>query len=360
MKLLTRLILSHYSRILGLCCAAFVGIYLLIDFFEKLDNFIDHSATAADYLSYLINNIPLILTQILPLAVLTATVLTLGGLGHTNESTAMRSCGVSLWKIVKPLMGMALLCSLLALLLNELVCPQSTAKLNELLDYKLKGKKQVELISNEIWYRQDNKIINIASANAGEGKLHGLSILSFGPEQQIIARLDAPVCTYQDGSWIAPQAISRRFAADGGDMLDQKTLSREIIELKKKPEDFAKSHSANDELSFTQLAAMVAKLENEGYDATHQRVDMHNRLATPFTCLIMGFLGVPFALQRGRGSNITRGISLSIAVGVVYFIIQSTITSFGYAGALPPVVAAWTANLIFLLLGIWLQLNVQE
>jgi lipopolysaccharide export system permease protein len=105
---------------------------------------------------------------------------------------------------------------------------------------------------------------------------------------------------------------------------------------------------------------MAKKLEQGGYDSTHQRVDMHNRLATPFTCLIMGFLGVPFALQKGRNSNIALGIGLSLGIGIVYFIIQSTVTAFGYSSALPPLFAAWTTNFIFLLLGIWLLLNVQE
>ena len=105
---------------------------------------------------------------------------------------------------------------------------------------------------------------------------------------------------------------------------------------------------------------MAEKLEREGYDATRQRVDMHSRLAVPFTCLIMGFLGIPFALQRGRNSNIALGVGLSLGIGVIYFIIQSLVMAFGYSNAMPPLFAAWTANFIFLLLGVWLLLNVQE
>ena len=105
---------------------------------------------------------------------------------------------------------------------------------------------------------------------------------------------------------------------------------------------------------------MAKTLEQEGYDSTRQRVDMHSRLAAPFTCLIMGFLGIPFALQRGRNSNIAMGIGLSLGIGVFYFIIQSLVIAFGYSNAIPPLFAAWSANFIFLLLGVWLLLNVQE
>ena len=91
-----------------------------------------------------------------------------------------------------------------------------------------------------------------------------------------------------------------------------------------------------------------------------QRVAMYGRLAAPFTCLVMAFLGVPFALQKGRRSNIALGIGLSLGIGVVYFILQSLLTAFGNSGALPPLLAAWSTNLIFLMGGIWLLLSVKE
>ena len=94
MILLNRFLLKHFLRILLLSIGAFIGIYLLIDFFEKISDFIDHKAAAADYLIYLLNSIPVIFVQILPLAILMTVVLTIGTLGRTNEITAMRACGV--------------------------------------------------------------------------------------------------------------------------------------------------------------------------------------------------------------------------------------------------------------------------
>ena len=74
----------------------------------------------------------------------------------------------------------------------------------------------------------------------------------------------------------------------------------------------------------------------------------------------MAFLGVPFSISRGRGSSIALGIGLSLAVGVGYFLLQSLTLAFGYSGALPPIVAGWAANLVFLLIGIYLLLRTQE
>ena len=360
MRRLTAYLLRYNLRLLLLCVAAFVGIYLLIDFFEKVDDFISHQAGSGDYLSYIVNSVPQILVQVLPLGVLTATVLTLGGLGRTNEITAMRACGVSLWKIIRPLMVLAFFCSLLILLLNELAAPHATRKLNELLEFKLKGKEEIQVISNELWYRSEDKIINIATVDLGDQTLNGLVIFTFDRNQKIVRRTDADQAVYRTGEWFAEKVTVREFDPANGALVKQTEKQQEPLDIGRAPEDFTSRSGVNAELNFLELATFVDKLESEGYNATRQRVDMHNRLATPFTCLIMGFLGVPFALQKGRNSNIALGIGLSLAVGVGYFIVQSLLTALGYSGALPPVVSAWAANLLFLGLGIWLLLNTRE
>lgn len=360
MKILTRFLIRHFSYTLALCSMAFVGIYLLIDFFEKIDDFIDHKAVPADYLNYLFNSTPFILSQILPLAMLTAVVLTLGGLGRTNEITAIRACGISLWKIVRPFMALALLLSLTLLLLNEYVVPWNIRQLNTLFEVKLKGRQVLSLTHQEIWYRQDNNIINIALAKPQQHTLMGVRIFTFDDQQKLTSRTDIPDAHFSDNRWMADQAILRTFSPETGDLISSANVENQTLPIKRTPDDFSGRNELSTELNFSQLKKLAEKLEREGYDSIHQRVDMHARIAAPFTCLIMGFLGVPFALQRGRNSNIALGIGLSLGIGIVYFILQSLVTAFGYSGAFPPAIAAWTANIIFLMLGVWLLLNVKE
>jgi len=360
MKLLHRFLLRHFLRILLLSLGAFIGIYLLIDFFERISDFIDHRAAAGDYLSYLVNSIPLISVQILPLAVLMTVVLTLGGLGRTNEVTALRSCGVSLWKIVQPFMILALVLSGLLLLLNEFVVPHNARALNHLFEVKLKGEQQLSLTRNEIWFRHGSRIINVRLAIPNKQELHGVTVFDIDESSHFRQRLDANLVSYGDKRWLAKEMIVRDFEPASGDLVQTQLLRNQPLELGRTPKDFATQERQNNELNFRQLARLVRKLELEGFDATRQRVDMHNRLATPFTCLIMAFLGVPFALQKGRRSNIALGIGLSLGIGVIYFILQSLVTAFGYSGALPPIIAAWASNVIFLMFGVWMLLSVKE
>jgi len=360
MKLLNSFLLKHFLRILLLCLGAFIAIYLLIDFFENINDFIDHNAAPGDYLSYLLNSIPLIFGKILPLAILMTVVLTLCGLGRTNEITAMRSCGFSLWRIIQPFMLMALLLSGLLLLVNEFVAPHSAHALNQLLEIKLKNKQQISLTRNEIWFRNADKIINVRLADPDQKKLFGVTIFVLNKSFQLKQRLESELVVYTEGKWIAEKLRIRDFDPQTGNMVSAKILQHQPLHINRTPRDFTTQERQSNELNFQQLSGMVKKLEQEGFDATHQRVDMHNRIATPFSCLIMAFLGVPFALQKGRSSNIAIGIGLSLGIGVIYFILQAILTAFGYSGALPPSVAAWATNIIFLMLGVWMQLSLKE
>jgi lipopolysaccharide export system permease protein len=360
MNILNRFLLKHFLRILLLSCGAFVGIYLLIDFFENISDFIDHKATVGDYLTYLFNSIPFIFVQILPLAILMTVVLTLGTLGRTNEVTAMRACGISLWRIVQPFMLLAFALSLLLLTLNEFVVPLNARALNNLLEIKLQGKQPLSLKRNELWYRDQNRIINISVADPQSQSLHGVTIFTIDESPKIIRREESAKVDFNENSWLAGSLIAREFDATYGDLLKVTESNQQTLDIGRSPEDFVRHADLNSALNFRQLLKLVNKLEKEGIDSTRQRVDMHNRLAAPFTCLIMAFLGVPFALQRGRNSNIALGIGLSLGIGVVYFILQSLITAFGYSGALPPILTAWTTNIIFLMLGVWLLLSVKE
>lgn len=360
MKLVNRYLLSHFLRILLLTLSSFVSIYLLIDFFEKISDFLDHQATAKHYLSFLFNSTPVIISQVLPLAVLMTMVLTLGSLGRTNEITAMRACGLSLWRIIRSLMVLALLVSGLQLLVNEHLVPINARNLNQLLDVELKGKSQQALTQGKIWYRDNGRIIHIVLAEPENQKLQGITVFELDSKSRLVRRLTAPTAKYQHGGWQPETLHIQQFDPENGDLLKSESTTDQLLELDRTPDDFNSGIPKNNEINFQQLSKLAKKLQAEGFDATRPLVDMHGRLAAPFTCLIMAFLGVPFALQRGRGSSIAVGIGLSLGIGVIYFILQSLILAFGYSGALPPIVAAWAVNLIFLMLGVWMLLNMRE
>lgn len=360
MSLVTRYLLQGFLRIFVLALMAFAGIYLLVDFVENVDNFISHHARLSDYLIYFLGKLPLVATQVAPMAILFGVFMTLGGLSRTNELTALRACGISLWRISAPLLGFALLAAGGTLLANEYVVPLSARQVHMVERTIIKGQPRELLRRDRVWFREENQLVNIRLALPAEKTLQGISIFRVDRDFRLLARIDAQRAYYRDGAWHFHDLIVRTFDPHGEKPISIQKIKEQVLPLDKTPRDFATPEFRNEDLTYRELHSLVQRLQAEGFDATRYRVDMLARLATPLTGLIMAFLGIPFALQRGRNANLAMGVALSVAVGVGFYLIQAMLLAFGYSGVVPPMVAAWAPNLLFVLIGIWLLLASRE
>jgi lipopolysaccharide export system permease protein len=360
MRLLNRYILTTYARVFFLSLAAFAGLYLLIDFFERVDDFIEHQARFSLYLLYFLNKIPLIVTQVTPLAVLMGVFMTLGGLSRTNELTAMRASGLSLIRITLPLVGTAFLTALIILITSELLVPVSARKINFIFDAELRGRQHQIYKRDNIWFREGDTIVHVRLAQPEAGRLQRVTFFRMDEEFHLSARTDARQGEFSDGNWVFEDLVIRSFTRDSGEIAATERLPSAALHLAKTPEDFKVPAQKNIELGFRDLYHLSRRLQAEGHDAIRYRVDMHSRLATPFASLIMAFLGIPFALQKGRGSGLAMGIAISVAIGAGFHIINAIIMALGYSAVVPPLFAAWAANLLFGLFGLWLLLSVRQ
>jgi hypothetical protein len=132
MNILFRYMLREYVKIFGMCFAGLMTIYLVIDFFEKVRRFLRYDAHALDVLAYFVLKMPAISYQIAPLAVLMATLLTIGLLSRSHEITAMRSCGISLYWITSPFLFLGTVLAMVLFLFSSTVIPLALAKAEQI------------------------------------------------------------------------------------------------------------------------------------------------------------------------------------------------------------------------------------
>ena len=352
--LLTRYTLAFFYRFFLLAVGSFAGLYLLIEFFEKVDNFARKHAVASQYLIYFLGKIPMIVTQVVPLAVLMGVFMTIGTLSHSNELTAMRAGGMSLTRITLPLLTMALIISLTVLAANEWLVPITTREANRVYRFDLEKEQQLTITRDKVWLKDGNALVNIRIVIPAKNLLQGISIQELYANGRPATRIDAVRATYNVGIWQGEEVTTTRFSATSGEVVDVVKSATAALPLSKNPQDFSSISERNEELTISTLAYMTQRAKNEGYDPTRFRVDLHGRLATPFASLIMAFLGIPFALQRGRGSSLAVGIAVSIFIGISYHLFQGMMLAFGYSGTIPILLAAWSPNALFGLLGITL------
>jgi len=358
--IINRYLLTTFFRITLLALGVFVGIYLLVDFFEKVDDFLEHKAPISLYIYFFANKLPLIVSQVLPLTILMGIFMTLGGFSKSNELTAMRAGGISLFNLITPLLLAATVITAAHFTLNEYIVPASIRNAEHILQTQVKGKTATLSKRDNLWFREQNSLYHINLVMPDSGSMKGVSVYRLNDALQLQLRIEAQRVNFFEGKWIANKAKIRSFDPVSGQLTAEQNKQHFVLPLTKKPDDFGTVSGDNDELNFTQLRRLSKKMQHEGLDATRYRVDMHARLAAPFACLIMAFVAIPFALQKSRNINLALGISLSVLIGVAFYIVQSTLMAFGYSKLLPPSVAAWSADIIFLLFSSFLILSTRE
>ena len=123
MRLLSRYVGNQFIRIFLVSLLTFLAIYLIVEFFERVDDFLEKGTPLKQAVGYFVYKIPQILMQVGPAAVLLASVFCLLLLGHNNEVTAMRACGLSLYRISYPILVWGGIGSVVLFLASEYVLP---------------------------------------------------------------------------------------------------------------------------------------------------------------------------------------------------------------------------------------------
>ncbi|MFA7404353.1 MAG: LPS export ABC transporter permease LptG [Pelobacteraceae bacterium] len=357
MTILDRYIARTWLRLLTLCLSGFVGIYLVIDLIEKIPRFLRAGGAANDILQYFIWKLPEMTSRTATFSILMATLLTLGVLSRDSEIIAMRSCGVSLLRISLPMLALGFVSSILLLINAELVLPHSYAR-TELID-RIKIKKKGERATfkrNNIWFRSKSMILQARLFEPKTQTLSGVVVWDVDEAMNPISRIDAESAVLRDGRWVLNATVMKNFQSAGFVLKTAQTMP---LDLKLKKEDLQVLDSDADNMSIRALKEYAENLKRGGYQAYRYLTLMHTKIASPFAALIMVLLGIPFALRNSRSGGIAMGIGTSIGIGFAYFVVNAVLLSYGRSGILPPVVAAWGANGIFMLSGIWLSMKVK-
>lgn len=338
--------------------SAFVIIYLIVDVLENIHDFIRQGVPFSSTIEFFAFKIPLIIVQVAPVATLLSSVITLGILAKNSELIAIMTSGINIFKIIDPIIGISILVSIILMVGNESILPYTNHRINYIESTELNNKDpRGSFKQNRILYRSNNSIYNINVFDPKKNTLKGITIYYFDKDFNLVKRLDADKARWINNKWYFHDISSRDF--ENGLEVGMKRWREKIIHIPESPDDFKVVEKTTDEMSYAELKEYVKKVEAEGYDATKYSVDMHAKLAFPFACIIMPLFGIPFALKTGRERGIIRGIGISIIISFGYWVILSVTLSLGHNGTLPAIVSAWVANFIFLMVGIYMLLNVR-
>ncbi|BCA53625.1 putative Permease, YjgP/YjgQ family [Nitrospira sp. KM1] len=362
MKILFRYLLREYAKIFMMCFSGLMTIYLVIDFFEKVRRFLRYDASWLDVLAYFALKVPAISFQIAPLAILMATLLTLGLLSRSHEITAMRSCGISLPWIASPFLSLATVVALILLLFSSTVIPLASNKAEEIRAIRIEKKPPSTVVKlPQPWARMGaDHLLHVATVAIGGEALGGVQLFHFDTTFRLVDMTEAEEARYAGGAWTLYRGFKRIFNRDGSITLN--SFERMPVPLTLIPADFTTwLASESESMTFRTIREYTGRLYQNSSQITRLRTDYYGRIAFPFVTIIMVLIGIALSLRRSgvRGGSMAIGIGQALAIGFCYWTTHSIAIAFGRGGALPPIVAGWLTDVLFMSYGLYLMLKVR-
>ncbi len=357
MRIVDRYLLKGFLFPLFYCIALFSVLFVIIDSFNNLSEFLRHGVTLKVVLSYYLYMFPSLLVEIIPVSVLVAILYVLSNLNRHNELIALKASGISAFQILYPYLLTGLVISFGIFLLNEAVVPPSKITSRAIMDgLILKGKKNLEerAIKNVTLYGKKNRMIFAREYEIMAKTLHDVVIFESRGDQILKSKLSAKKAKYEGGVWTFYDVIEYRLNRRGDIDGDPKVSQKVTLDMEEKPEDFIKEASQVEFMTSRQLKEYIEQMKGTSKKLTRRLwVDWNYRIALPFVSFIVMLIGAPLAMKTERGSAVV-GIGTSLAVVLSYYAVASVCLALGKGGYLPTVLSAWFGNLLFALVGIYL------
>jgi LPS export ABC transporter permease LptG/LPS export ABC transporter permease LptF len=357
-------VLREFLTTFGLVLVSFVLLMLVFTFFELLGDIIRNKTALVTVGAYLINLTPLMIYTITPLSVLIAVLVTFGVLNRTNELTAMKATGISLYRVVLPVLVIAAMLAIALFAFDELYLPGANRR-QEALRSVIKGKPaQTFLRPDQKWMfglqepDKPGRIYYYQFFDPDHDKFANISVFEFDPQNFSISRRVFASSAHWEPQlhrWVFETGWERTFqgeAITSYQPFDVKT----IPEIREDPSYFKKESRQSQEMSFEELRRYIRDLRQSGFDTMRLRVQLNRKLAYPLVTLVMAILAVPFALSMGRRGSLT-GIAVAIGVAIAYSVVAGTFEAMGNVNMLPAMMAAWSPDVLFGLAGGYLLLR---
>lgn len=357
-RILDRYVLKEFIGPFFAFAAGFTVMLVSGLLYEISELIFDKRMPAGDAVSILVYKMPQLISMTLPIAVLFAALLSLGRLSKDSEMTAMRSAGASFLRVAFPVFLAACAISAGVYLLDERIVPESNHRAQNLyrravLTDAIRG------VEENVFFRgPDGQYFYVGSVDRPNRRMEHVLIYETAP-RTFPVMLTAKRGTYFDRVWRLEEGVQRTFDEAGFVVQERRFAQLEYPLPDGAEQAFFGAQKTTDEMTRADLARHIAIFKRSGIDVRRFEVEYHLKAAMPLAGLLWILTGAPFSL-RARRSGRFHGIVVSIVLALAYYVLVNVFRSLGWNGFLPPVVAAWATNAVFLAAGAVLLLRVEQ
>lgn len=355
-----RYILRGFIGILGLVLLSTAVLFLIIEYTELATDISENKVAAPVVASYFRYYLIQILDWVLPISILLTTLVTFGVFSKNNEVTAMKANGISLYRISLPVLVMAGAVSVVAYLLLDFVLPYSNQKLAFLRNV-IKGKETAQTFNAEQkrWiFGKGRYLFNFLKYDEATRTLSDVQVVELAPNGfRIRRRISADEARFDGTGWIFYGGWMRTFAEDGSHVFFE---IREPVRMPypERPEYFKLEVKSPGQMTYRELRSYISDLRRSGYESEELLVELYRKTSWPFLSLVMAIIALPFSFRMGKQGALY-GVGIALGLAFIYYMAFGIFTKLGEAGNLPAILAAWSANVLFVLAAVYMFLRVE-
>jgi lipopolysaccharide export system permease protein len=353
-----RFMAANFLGPFSVCLAAFTITYLIGDIFDRFDDLMHYGGFSLLGIQYFALKLPLIVSQILPVACLAGALLGLALLSRSGEILACQQLGISRLELAVPILAVAFAISLVDFGLSETVVPYTTRQARYLYEVQLKRRTLRGVFANaHIWVRVSEGFLSADRYDNRKHELFGVTIYRLSPEFKLLDIVRAKNATWNGQRWVPRQLSTVQLGAH-----DTVTMVKsDYFEPDVDPADFGLLRLDPEEFTLWELDRYIAGLREKGLDPGGYLVDRDLKYAMPLSCLIMVALGVVLSLDPlPRRLSLGRSFGLALAIGFGYWLMLGITSSLGHSGLMSAWTAAWVPNLLFSVIALSLFLFGEE
>jgi LPS export ABC transporter permease LptG len=356
-----RYVLREFLKILGLVLISTAALFMIVDYTEIAGDIRENSVSFDVILEYYRFLVFQVLNWTLPISVLVATLVTFGLLSKNNEVTAVKSGGVSLYRVALPIVVVAAVISVLSYFILDFVLPYSNQRVHTLRE-RIKGKDVTKVSSatqQKLWFLGKGRyLINFLSYDRTAKQLTQVQVFEFHPTIfRLTRRVYANRARWNGRAWVFQDGWMRSFTEDGNSTFSPIMMPLPLYYMET-PEDFATEVKEPDQMTFRQLREYIDTIRRSGYAAEELSVKLYSKTSWPAISLVMALIALPFAFRIGKRGALY-GVGIALVLGIFYWMVFAVFTKFGEVGNLPPLLSAWSANILFALAAVYLFLHVE-
>ncbi len=352
MKVLDRYLVRELIFPIIFCSLTLVFLILVADLFDHLDELLKNKTPILIILRYYFSLIPISFTQTIAWAVWLGTIFLLVNLGLHNELMAMKAAGLKILTIVRPMIFLGLLLGIITFLISDRVVPKTYRTANELLEIHIEKKKSAadrKIFKNVTYYSGGNTLYYFRKFLPGTKAVEDAVIIWLDPvTHHTTQKVFAQKGLWAEDHWVF-EGITEYQTDVQGDVLGKPLIipQKTYSDVTLTPRDLINTASDSVFLSYHELKYTIDKLEENGISVYAEKVDLYNRMASPWKGVVMLLLAIPFLGTVRNRKAIAMSVLICAASVFAFHVSDAVLLALGKSGRLFPFLSAWGGNIIF-------------